>query len=482
MNRLLPSFPFFAGLLLAVAPAHAQSPAFRFDLKAEKLSVPAGPWQVARVLDLRADRSRLGTVHKGINNAVVSADFTQPLAPELLQFLKAQLPASSGARPVTMRVFTLALNEELRASSEHSEAELVADFLEPQPDSTYRVLLTVGETTQRGGLDVTKHHPANIALVLQQALQKLEALPASTPTTETLSQADVLAGRGGVMAQRFPIQKTTELKRGFYRNLQEFRDNAPSEPEFPFAIQHIARTGKRWAGTDEVQVNYLSTDNSHPNRPVPASGLWGLSDGNELLIAYRNRYYKLLPAADGRSYTFLGPPVFDEKAAATMAGAAIAGGLIGAAIASAASSGGGPDLYELHLASGRVMPAEQTGQTDAAGFAIGPDTARVYVYRRGDAAKDQTVGIAGANQPAQPLRPWQWTAITWTDRRKDLKVCAQLGSSPATCREFVPDFSQPSYMECVVPAGGGAPELRPVSAKEGQFELKRIQRLAKAGK
>ena len=480
MNRSL-SFPFFAGLLLTAVAGHAQS-TYRFDLKAEKLSVPAGPWQVVRVLDLRADRSRLGTVHRGMNNEVVAADFTQPLAPELQQFLKAQLPASPGARPVTMRVFTLALNEELRASSEHSEAELVADFLEPQPDSTYRVLLTVGETTQRGGLDVTKHHAANIALVLQQALRRLEALPATTASTETLSQAEARAGRGGVIAQRFPIQKAPEPKRGFYRSFQEFLDNAPSEPEFPFAVQHIARTGKRWAGTDEVQVNYLSTDNTHPTRPVPTSGLWGLSDGREVLITYRNRYYQLLPAADGRTYTFLGPPVFDEKAAANMAGAAIAGGLIGAAIAGAASSGGGPDLYELHLASGRVVPAEHVGQTDANGFALAPDTAKVYVYRRADAAKDQTVGIAGANQPAQPLRNWQWTLIAWTDRRQELKVCAQLGTAPATCREFIPDFSQPSYLECVVPAGGGAPELRPVPFKEGQFEMKRIQRLAKANK
>jgi hypothetical protein len=482
MNRPLPFFPFFAGLLLAAASAQAQSSSFRLDLKAEKLSVPAGPWQVTRVLDLRADRSRLGTVHKGMNNEVVSANFGQPLAPELLQFLKAQMPAEPGARPVTMRVFTLVLNEELGASAEHSDAELVADFLEPQPDSTYRVLLTVGEITQRGGLDVTKHHAANIALLLQQALLKLEALPATVPATESLSSADALAGRGGITAQRFPIQQATELKRGFYRSFQEFRDNAPSEPEYPFAVQHIARTGKRWVGTDEVQVNYLGTDQAHPTRPVGTSKLWGLSDGKETLIVYRNRFYKLLPAADGRSYTFLGPPLFDEKAAANMAGAAAVGGLLGAAIAGAASAGGTPDMYEVHLASGRVVPVEHAGQTDADGFTTGPDTAKVYVYRRNDPAKDQAVAIGAANQPTQPLRNWQWTAITWTDRRKELKVCAQLGTTPATCREFVPDFSQPTYLECVVPAGGGAPELKPVSVKEGQFEMKRIQRLAKASK
>lgn len=480
MNRLLPCYLAFAGLILLVGPAHAQSSAYRFDLKAEKLDVPAGPWQVARVLDLRADRSRLGTVHRGFNNEAVSADFTQPLAPELLQFLRAQLPARAGARPVLLRVFALVLNEELRANSEHAEAELVADFLEPQPDSTFRVLLTVGETTQRGGLDVTKHHAANIALVLQQALRQLAALPATPATAEALSRADALAGRGGAAAERFAIQQAAAPKRGFYRTFQEFRDNAPSEPKYPFAVVHIAHPGKRWAGTDEVQVTYLSTDNTHPNRPVGTSELWGLSDGNELLIAYRSHFYKLLPAADGRSYTFLGPPVFDAKAAANMTGAALAGGLLGAAIAGAANAAGPRDPYELHLASGRVVAVEQTGQTDADGFTTAPDTARVYVYRRGDSAKDQAVAVSGTSQPATTLHPWQWTAVTWTDRRKELKVCAQLGAGPAACSEFVPNFSQPTYMECVVPAGGGPPALKQVSVKEGQFELKRIQRLAKA--
>jgi hypothetical protein len=479
MNLRCPFYLLLLGFLLAASPSYAQPQPYRFTLKAEKLDVPAGPWQVARVLDLRADRSRLGTVHRGMDNASVSADFTQPLAAELRQFLRTQLPAPVGARPVILRVFTLGLSEDLRATSESAEAELIADFLEPQPDSTFRVLLTVGETTRRGGLDVTKHHATNIALVLQQALRQLAALPAAT-ATETLSRADALAGKGGAAAPHFPIQAATAPKRGFYRSFQEFRDNAPSEPEFAFAITHVAHEGKRWAGTDEVQVNYLGTSASQPNRPVGTTNLWGMSDGRELLVVYRNRFYKLLPAADGRSYTFTGPPVYDAKAAANIAGAAAMGGLLGAAIAGAANTAATMDLYELHLASGRVVPVEQAGQTDADGFASAPDTARVYLYRRSDAAKDQRVTLNATGQPTTTLAARQWTVLTWQDHRRDLKICVQLGSSPDACREFVPDFSQPTYLECVVPAGGGPLTLRPVPAKEGLFELRRIQRLAKA--
>ena len=72
-----------AALLLAARPGHAQAPTYCFDLHAEKLDVPAGTWQVTHVLDLRADPNRLGSVHRGFNNGLVSANFFQPLALEL---------------------------------------------------------------------------------------------------------------------------------------------------------------------------------------------------------------------------------------------------------------------------------------------------------------------------------------------------------------------------------------------------------------
>ena len=117
-------------LLLATCPTHAQF--YPIGLGAEKLDVPAGPWQMTRVLDLRTDRSRLGPVRQGFGNEVAFANFTQPLATQLQQLIEAQWPLSKGARPMLMRVFTLALRKDLRASSEHTEAKLVADFLEPQ--------------------------------------------------------------------------------------------------------------------------------------------------------------------------------------------------------------------------------------------------------------------------------------------------------------------------------------------------------------
>lgn len=69
--------------------------------------------------------------------------------------------------------------------------------------------------------------------------------------------------------------------------------------------------------------------------------------------------------------------------------------------------------------------------------------------------------------------------LRWTDRRRGMKICAQPGTAPDNYQAFVPDFSQPTYLECVVPADGGTPVLVPVSAKAGAFEIRRIRLLAK---
>jgi hypothetical protein len=482
------SFPFvriclaaglLTSLLLAAHPGYAQAPIYRFDLHNEKLEVPASAWQVTRVLDLRTDRSQLGSIHRGLGNQLVPAAFSQPLAAEVQQLISAQLPARTGARSVVMRVFTLSIGEDLRPTSEHGEAELVADFLEPLPDSTFRVLLPVGETTRRGGLDVTKFHAANIAVVLQQALRQLAALPAALPaapaTAETLSRADALAGRGGAAARRFAVQTAPAPRRGFYRSLEEFRDNTPLESVPPFVVTHVPHTGKRWAGSDEIQVSYLYLDAAHPARPVSTGDLWGLSDGKECFIAFRNRFYQLQPAADGRSYTFVGPPVFNPQVATDRAVATIAGGLIGAAIASAAY---GPDVmapYELHLASGRVLPVQDAGQTDADGFAKAPARAQVYVYRAADAAKRTAVTLRTDGQPAVDLPTRYFLPITWEGHGTELQICVQAGTGSEICQSFKPSFEQPTYLECTIPTDGGAPVLRPVSTKDGALAVRRMQ-------
>ena len=116
--------------LLAGRSGHAQF--YRIDLQAEKLDVPAGPWQVAQVLDLRADRSRLGPVRQGFNNEHTSANFSQPLATGAAAVLSRRScrPGPALALGSQCAFSPSPSAKTMRANAEHAEAELVADFLE----------------------------------------------------------------------------------------------------------------------------------------------------------------------------------------------------------------------------------------------------------------------------------------------------------------------------------------------------------------
>lgn len=187
--------------------------------------------------------------------------------------------------------------------------------------------------------------------MLQQSLRQLAALPLTAPTTETLSRADALAGQDGATSPHFAIQTAGTPKRGFYHTFREWRDNTTSKPDYTCENEHIPHAGPRWAGTDEVQVAYLRTDAKHQRTLVGRNNIWSLSDGKEMLIAYRGRFH--------------------------------------------------PD--EVHLASGHVLPAQEAGQTDAIGFQKMPDTARVYVFRRADSPKDRAVTLDVNGQADEPL-------------------------------------------------------------------------------
>ena len=426
---------FFAllGLLLPNWPVRGQAQDFLVRLAPEKLALPAGPWRVVRVLDARADH-RLGQVRVGLENRLVPAAFAQPLAAEVLAFIQANTPPQPAARPVVLRILTLAVGEDLRATSETGEAELIADFLEPQPDSTYRVLLPVGEYLRRGGLDVTGHHAANVATQLQAGLQQLAALPLAAPAGETLSRAAAAAGQGGAAAQRYPVQ-TQPAPRGLYHHFAEFRNHAPAPDARVYEVKYPARPNERQQLTGEVRANYIDRTADYPREPI--RDVWGLNDGQQDYISHSGIFYPLRPAADGHSYTFLAPPPYNPQKAGTMAAAAVAGGLAGAAIAGALQANGPPAVtYELRLATGRVTTAEDFQPTAQA------DTAVVWVYCRPNKAQQEDYNVLLDGKLAGVLYAQSGLRLTWL-RTTEEPLCVQqrpAGPAAPVCLPFHPDF------------------------------------------
>jgi hypothetical protein len=79
---------------------------------------------------------------------------------------------------------------------------------------------------------------------------------------------------------------------------------------------------------------------------------------------------------------------------------------------------------------------------------------------------------------ARPRAPSFNLAQLLQQGRRQLAVQPAPPAAAETCFRLVPDFSQPTYGECVVPTDGGAPTFQQISAREGAFEIRRLRLLA----
>ena len=73
---------------------------------------------IEQVLDGRAKRTGIGTVHRDVYNALQQADLRPNVPQALTAWVKAQLPQHPTDHPIVLVVRQLALTEEITAFSE----------------------------------------------------------------------------------------------------------------------------------------------------------------------------------------------------------------------------------------------------------------------------------------------------------------------------------------------------------------------------
>jgi hypothetical protein len=447
-------------LLLLPLAGYSQSTKLEISLTQQVLPAAGTAFHFDKLVDARPDRSSIGSVHRGLDNHLVPATLGGSLEAELTPMLRQALPPGPATRPVMVRIYALAVHETITAMSETGSAEVEMDFLEATGPDTYRLLLSVAELVEGKGLDVTSKHPDNIRRAVQQGLQRL-ATAAPPATAPTLTWAQVLAGEEGALP-RFPVQNQP-LQRGIYRSFEEFRQNAPTLTAGPFELQRKTRKGAQWVGTEEVEAWYLHLSDDQPRRLV--RGAWGLSDGQNAYIFYQGRYLPLQPAAN--YYHFVG---FRQPDGGNVLAGAMLGGLAGAAIAGSIGTNQ-PQLYELRLASGRVVASRQPA--GVGGFAAAADTAAVYLYRRAEAGEAPPLRVTVDGKEIGQLGPGQYLALSWRDKRRDMAICVQ--GAQAQCHTFMPLFGTTTYLAYTLGNGTAPPALQPVAAKEGAFQLRHIK-------
>lgn len=458
--RLLPRL--LLGLLLAGAGAgrvaHAQ--VYYLDLSKQALSVPDRTVYIEQVLDGRAKRMGIGTVHRGMYNVLQQADLRPNVPQALTAWVQAQLPQRPTDHPTVLVVRQLAIAEEITPFYEKASLDLAVDIYAHLADG-YHYIFSAAELAESKGLETTARHPGNLALTLQRCLAQCQRLDwANLPLqpARTLAELQQL-GHAATPALMYAILTDSVHPKGYYPNFLAFRNNQPvAEPAL--SVETAPRTAKGWEGTLEVVPTLAATPGSGSSKEVLRKA-WGFSDGQQLYILHNRRYMQL--TRDGSVFRFVGFAGADPGAVST---AGYLAGPLGGAIAAAATMGKPAD-FTLDMVTGAVSPFSETS-----GAAVA-DTALIYVYRRNSTVPGPVRVLLNGKLVAE-LAEWQSTAIPWTDKLHEISLCLQ--DAPGRCTSFIPVFGRTAYVEVArTPTDAAKPALEQVAAKKGVFDLRIIQ-------
>ena len=447
-------------LLLAGAGAGqaARAQVYYLDLSKQVLSLPDRAVHVEQVLDGRAKRTGIGTVHRGVYNALQPADLRPSVPQALTAWMQSQLPPRPTDHPVVLVVRQLALAEEINAFSEKASLDLAIDVYAHLADG-YHFVLSAAELVESKGLETTARHPANLALALQRCLAQCQSVNwAQLPPqpARTLAELQQL-GHPAAPALVYAILTDSVHRKGYYPTFLAFRNNQPvTEPAL--SVASTPRTAKGWEGTLEV-VPTLAPTPTAPSETLRK--VWGFSDGKQLYVLHNRRYLPL--TRDGSVFRFVGFAGPDPGAVGT---AGYLAGPLGAGIA-AASTTSKPADFTLDMVTGAVSPFRETSGPAPA------DTALIYVYRRAGTTPGPTRVLLNGKVVAE-LGEWQFATIPWTDKLHEVSLC--LEGAAGQCAAFIPEFGRTAYVEVARnPTDAAKPALEQVAAKKGVFDLRVIR-------
>ena len=438
-------------------PAQAQGPQiapYVIDLSEQTLAVPGRTYFIRQVLDGRTSRGGIGTVRRGMANVPQRAMLKPTVAAALQALLTQQLPARPTDQPVLALVRALHVQENITFTSEQASDDVALDFYLLDGQQNAHFALSTSENVQSKGMETTARHPRQLAQALQTCLAQLAGVDWATVAAQPgRPVAELLAGTRPVASRPYPVLTDSVRPAGYYRTFLDFRNNAPvASPALVVVPERVF--GKGWAGVSTYSP-YLQEPDGKQGAPLREA--WGFSDGRQVYVYYRKRYWQL--ARQGDSFGFVGPGVSDPGAVST---AAVLGGAAGGAIA-AASTSGRPTDFTLDLLTGRVSTLSDDERPAA------PDTVLLHVYCRKSSLgatpepvylNDKLIGQIAENQTF---------TIPYTDHISEVRL--RLGAR--TGRELVlqPDFLAPVYVKVGrYPDDDTKPPMEVVPTKVGVFD------------
>ncbi|MGI4867613.1 MAG: hypothetical protein ACRYFZ_27080 [Janthinobacterium lividum] len=437
--------------------AQAQAPQvapYVIDLSEQTLAVPGRTFFIKQVLDGRTRRAGIGTVRRGMANMPQRAELKPTVATALQALLTQQLPARPTDQPVLALVRTLHVQENITFTSEQASDDVALDFYLLDGQDNAHFALSTHENVQSKGMETTGRHPRQLAQALQACLAQLASADwVSVAAQPGRPVAELLAGTRPVASRAYPVLTDSVRPAGYYPTFLDFRNNTPvASPALVVVPERVF--GKGWGGVSTYTPYLQEADGT---RGAQLREAWGFSDGRQVYLYYRKRYWQL--ARQGDSFGFVGPGTSDPGAAST---GAVLGGLAGGAIA-AASTSGRPTDFTLDLLTGRVSTLSDDERPTA------PDTVLLHVYCRKSSLGSKPEPVYLNGKLIGQIAENQTFTIPYTDHMSEVRL--RLGSR--TGRELVmqPDFLAPVYVKVGrYPDDETKPPLEVVPAKVGVFD------------
>lgn len=187
-------------------------------------------FQVAEIIDGRADKSNIGWVQTGMFNKKKTATFKEGFVEEINGFISRSF--SMQGDPVVVRITQLDISEQTTAMSETSKAALFMDFFLKQDEDSYYFITSNYSTVEKGGMDVTHHHPENIGKVIVMGLEQFSRLDwkSLTNKTQSYTMSELLEGtQANPDVSSIAILNTEVYRNGVFAGFSDFLTNAPSD-------------------------------------------------------------------------------------------------------------------------------------------------------------------------------------------------------------------------------------------------------------
>ena len=273
---------------------------------------------VEKVYDGRQFKENIGTVQKGAFNAKVLANFEKPFTDELYDYLTVVCPIQENKKKISIRINDLYVSELTRSFSETGYATIVLDVMEQKNGINY-IVGTYSSSVESNGMDVTNKHDERLKKALQNCLIDYSK-------TDKNNMSSILFDSNQNVDRTIVA---TPLK-GIYLTYVDVLNNKPLD-DSNFSISN-------------KYDRFFLTNNL---TKLEELNYYGFSDGKDFFINVskyaRDRYYAKTEIIGNKYY--IENVLYNPNNAIAM-GAMF--GLIGVAIASAASDSSVPMLIDCY--------------------------------------------------------------------------------------------------------------------------------------